>query len=439
MAMLDMGDTGVIGFDDFVEFAEGGLATGQSDDDDSDSGSDSGGGRRSSSRKRRRRAGGTGDDGGDVDDLADELRRLVQKAKKRGVDYRTSFEHFDRDYSGEIDRSEFKKGLRKLDFDLSDSDARRLMERFEGRRGHIKYRDFLRFVAPRHEATVEEVAQKLRKMINRIDTRKAFKHFERNSKGKITRMKFKRGLERLEFDLTDSEVRMLMDKFDENGDGVISYDEFRDFADGVESGRSGRKKKRRSSIDDDLEDEFDDASGDDGRVSKEGAMRSVRDAEKVIVAVERLKLSQAARGDRKLQKVSVEYKFLESRKHCTEAARVDRDRGSASFDYTVTFPVRRNKGSGEKRLRSKLKRMLDSRRGSGKGDISFAVMAERKGSSRRGRLLGQATCSLHDILEDGRDLVEKKLEVVDPDTDRRVGDLIVSVTADKALQQLMYR
>ena len=73
MAMLDMGDTGVIGFDDFVEFAEGGLATGQSDDDDSDSGSDSGGGRRSSSRKRRRRAGGTGDDGGDVDDLVRDI------------------------------------------------------------------------------------------------------------------------------------------------------------------------------------------------------------------------------------------------------------------------------------------------------------------------------------------------------------------------------
>ena len=86
--MIDMGDTGVIGFDDFVEFAEGGMATGHSDDAGDDSESD--GGRRGTSRKKRRRAGGAVDD--DVDDLADELRHLVQKAKKRGVDYRTSFE-----------------------------------------------------------------------------------------------------------------------------------------------------------------------------------------------------------------------------------------------------------------------------------------------------------------------------------------------------------
>jgi len=100
---------------------------------------------------------------------------------------------------------------------------------------------------------------------------------------------------------------------------------------------------------------------------------------------------------------------------------------------------RRNMGSGEKRLRTMLKRMLGSRRGSGKCDLSFAVVAERKGSRKRGRLLGQATCSLHDILEDGRDLVERKLEVVDPGSDRRVGDLVVSVVADKAIQQIMYR
>jgi len=178
---------------------------------------------------------------GAVDDYAEKLRELIQKAHREGVDYRTSFEHFDADYSGDIDKEHFKKGLRALKFDLGDGEVRQLMARFKSsREGHIKYRDFLRFVAPSGEATVEQIATKLRKKIlahasvggGGHNWKKPFKHFERNSRGKITRMHFKDGLEALNFDLTDSEIRMLIDKFDEDRDGLISYEEFVDFAKG---------------------------------------------------------------------------------------------------------------------------------------------------------------------------------------------------------------
>ena len=185
---------------------------------------------------------------GNIDDIADNLKALIRKARRKGIDYKQSFEHFDTDYSGDIDKKHFQKGLRALKFDLSDGQVRQLMARFESsREGHIKYRDFLRFVAPSDEATVEEVSEKLRKKIRahartssgRRDWKKPFKHFERNSRGKITRIKFKEGLELLNFDLTDSEVRMLIDKFDEDRDGLISYEEFVDFAKGGDASVAG--------------------------------------------------------------------------------------------------------------------------------------------------------------------------------------------------------
>ena len=51
--------------------------------------------------------------GGEDDDVVEEilydLKKLMREADKRGVDYRASFEHFDEDYTGEIDARAFAR------------------------------------------------------------------------------------------------------------------------------------------------------------------------------------------------------------------------------------------------------------------------------------------------------------------------------------------
>ena len=44
------------------------------------------------------------------------MKALVQKAHLKGVNYRTSFEHFDTDGSGVITQHEFQSGMEKLGF-----------------------------------------------------------------------------------------------------------------------------------------------------------------------------------------------------------------------------------------------------------------------------------------------------------------------------------
>ena len=73
-----------------------------------------------------------------VEEVLYDLKKLVRDAEKRGVDYRASFEHFDTDYTGEIDAKGFRKGLRKLGFDVNDADVDRLIAKFSGRRGRDK-------------------------------------------------------------------------------------------------------------------------------------------------------------------------------------------------------------------------------------------------------------------------------------------------------------
>ena len=79
------------------------------------------------------------------------------------MDFLECFEHFDRDFSGEIEDREFQDGLRRIGIDLTHDEARSMMDRFPScQRGGISYRAFvkgLRLRAPddRDTAEVERV------------------------------------------------------------------------------------------------------------------------------------------------------------------------------------------------------------------------------------------------------------------------------------------
>jgi hypothetical protein len=62
-----------------------------------------------------------------------------------------------------------------------------------------------------------------------VDFRPSFQHFDPNGTGEISRRDFQAGLMALNWDLTEEELRAVMDEFDTDGDGYIQYDEFVDF------------------------------------------------------------------------------------------------------------------------------------------------------------------------------------------------------------------
>mgnify|MGYP002038750994 CR=1 FL=1 len=68
---------------------------------------------------------------------------------EQGVDPADSFEHFDADFSGHMDKHEFKAGLRKLGIKATAAQCERIMKRFMGDQSKgIRYREFLRIVQP---------------------------------------------------------------------------------------------------------------------------------------------------------------------------------------------------------------------------------------------------------------------------------------------------
>jgi Ca2+-binding EF-hand superfamily protein len=181
---------------------------------------------------------GDGEDAA-LQDVMDKLRQLVRKADSKGVDFRESFEHFDADKDGMLDRREFQEGMEKLGFRIDANQTKRLMRKFGNTDGGINYRDFLRALAPPDAETEldKDIAQTVRNKLQseawkRGDLVSLFRTIDRDGSGKLDAREFRRALEKMRLDLSKSEVKNLMSGFDHNGDGFISYAEFVEFVTG---------------------------------------------------------------------------------------------------------------------------------------------------------------------------------------------------------------
>ncbi|CAK9082084.1 EF-hand calcium-binding domain-containing protein 6 (CAP-binding protein complex-interacting protein 1) (DJ-1-binding protein) (DJBP) [Durusdinium trenchii] len=206
--------------------------------------------------------------------LLEKLRVVVQQAKKRGVDHRECFEHFDKDFSGTIDRTEFRTGLKRLGFFVSEVEANHLMTEFGVVQlgGEISYANFLRMIGAEDDRlAVARVMKRLRLMvanlyaskfnasgplasfsINAIGStgraeaqqqqqqqpsslRALFADFDSKRDGIVSRTDFLMVLRKLELDLSDQDYHVLFGRLDPNADGLVDY---ADFVDSVEPPRT---------------------------------------------------------------------------------------------------------------------------------------------------------------------------------------------------------
>ncbi|BAU01546.1 hypothetical protein LR48_Vigan10g213800 [Vigna angularis] len=126
------------------------------------------------------------------------------------------FNHFDENGDGRISASELRQCVEAIGGKVSWAEAEALVEVLDSDNdGLVGLDDFVRFV---EEGEEEEKVKELKE---------AFKMYEMEGCGCITAKSLKRMLGRLGECKSIDECETMIARFDLNGDGVLSFDEFR--------------------------------------------------------------------------------------------------------------------------------------------------------------------------------------------------------------------
>ncbi|XAR65640.1 Calcium/calmodulin-dependent protein kinase [Bertholletia excelsa] len=124
------------------------------------------------------------------------------------------FTNMDTDNSGTITYDELKTGLAQLGSKLSEAEVKQLMEAADvDGNGTIDYVEFITATMHRHKLERDEHLYK------------AFKHFDKDNSGYITRDELESAMK--EYGMGDhSTIREILSEIDTDNDGRINYDEF---------------------------------------------------------------------------------------------------------------------------------------------------------------------------------------------------------------------
>jgi len=127
-----------------------------------------------------------------------------------------AFDLFDTDKDKAIDYNELKVAMRALGFDAKKSDVVQILKDYDRHNtGKISFSDFN-----------DVMTDMMLRRDPREEICKAFRLFDDDDSGKISLRNLRRVARELGENLTDDELRSMIDEFDEDGDGEISAEEF---------------------------------------------------------------------------------------------------------------------------------------------------------------------------------------------------------------------
>ncbi|XP_032873151.1 centrin-3 [Amblyraja radiata] len=141
-------------------------------------------------------------------------RRELTQEQKREV--KEAFDLFDTDKDKAIDYHELKVAMRALGFDVKKADVLKILKDYDrDSTGKITFEDFS-----------EVVTDWILDRDPREEMLKAFKLFDDDDSGKINLRNLRRVARELGENVTDEELRAMIDEFDKDGDGEINQEEF---------------------------------------------------------------------------------------------------------------------------------------------------------------------------------------------------------------------
>nr|XP_015215761.1 PREDICTED: centrin-3 [Lepisosteus oculatus] len=141
-------------------------------------------------------------------------RRELTEEQKQEI--KEAFDLFDTDKDKEIDYHELKVAMRALGFDVKKADVLKILKDYDREgTGKISFEDFNEVVT---DWMLDRDPQE--------EILKAFKLFDDDDSGKISLRNLRRVARELGENMTDEELRAMIDEFDKDGDGEINQEEF---------------------------------------------------------------------------------------------------------------------------------------------------------------------------------------------------------------------
>ena len=138
-------------------------------------------------------------------------------SEEKIAELRCAFQLFDKDSDGKITTVELGDILKKLGYSPSDKDLQQMIQEVDlNGNGDVDFKEFL-----------ELMCKKMKDHDTEEEMLEAFRIFDRDSNGYVTRDDFKVIMGHLGEKMMDDELDELMKDNDEDGDGQLNYEEFK--------------------------------------------------------------------------------------------------------------------------------------------------------------------------------------------------------------------
>jgi len=145
--------------------------------------------------------------------------------KDQEIEIKEAFDIFDTNKSGTMDNEELRDAMRALGFDVTKEETMRLIQKTDmHNEGEISF-DVFRAILTPYMLNMDPVRE----------IKRAFCLFDVDHKGYITIDNLKTIAEEMGDKMTDEELSLMIEKFDTDNDGKISFDEFFDIMDPTHS------------------------------------------------------------------------------------------------------------------------------------------------------------------------------------------------------------
>ena len=129
-----------------------------------------------------------------------------------------AFDFFDTSHTGKINTKDIENLLTSLGAKTDSTEIKMMVNQIDHEReGTIELNDFVDLVTKKSQYMKQDYEDEMRE---------TFKLFDQNHNGVISRDEFKEVMEKMGETQTENDLDEIMENYDQNKDGVIDYQEF---------------------------------------------------------------------------------------------------------------------------------------------------------------------------------------------------------------------